>query len=245
MTAPDYISPIVGYRVWRWDAGLKSLNGIQWQPHQALTSVCRAQGSHEIPEARCTCGIYASKSLSHLRRLGYMENRVHGEVNLWGTVVEHQDGWRAQFAYPRNLVVPLAIVPLGMNRLDLWLTSLSAYGCDIFIDGEAGTVPLWRKDSGAAAAGIDLLTQRCSVWYARRAEERGIKRGDRVAVIGSGIAVVEDADSDHVQAILGCRKVLKIERQGIVWCERYTRWETAAGASITLAGRSIQSGGEA
>jgi len=234
MTAPDYISPIVGYRVWQWDAGLKSLNGIQWRPQQALTSVCRAQGRHELPEARCTCGIYASKSLSHLRRLGYTERRICGDVSLWGMVVEHEEGWRAQFAYPKTLVVPLSIVPLSMGRLETWLTSLSAYGCDMFIEGESETVPLWRRDSGVAANGIELLMRRGNVWYARRAEERRIKRGDRVAVIGRGIAVVERADNCLVQAVLGNRGMLTMERERIVWCERYTRWEVAGGASIGL-----------
>ena len=43
MTVPDYISPVVGYRVWQWDAaGLKSLNGELWVPRQPLSAVCRA-----------------------------------------------------------------------------------------------------------------------------------------------------------------------------------------------------------
>ena len=36
MTVPDYISPIVGYRVWQWDAtGLRSLNGENWVAQSA------------------------------------------------------------------------------------------------------------------------------------------------------------------------------------------------------------------
>lgn len=227
MTAPDFISPVVGHRVWQWDVtGLKSLNGIQWHPGEAFAANCRTSGCHEAPQSDCTCGVYASKSSDHLRRIGYSENRICGEVWLWGTVIEHEDGWRAQFAYPRNFVVPLSMVPLGMGRLELWLASLSAYGCDIFVGSEAKTVPLWGNGSGMDGSGLGLLMQRCNGWYVRRAEERRLKPGDRVAVVGHGISVVEQADNSHVRAVLGNRNILRIERDKIVWCEQYMRWET-------------------
>lgn len=196
-----------------------------------MTSQCRTQG-HETPQANCTCGIHASKSVDHLRKLGYAENRICGEVFLWGTVVEHAEGWRAQFAYPKSFVVPISLVPLSMGRVESWLASLSAYGCDIFIDGQTGTVPLWHTSSGVHAGGLDMLVSRSNGWYVRRAEQRQIKRGDRVAVIGYGIAVVEHADRSHVQAVLGNRNELRIGHERIVWCEQYSRWETAVGAMV-------------
>jgi hypothetical protein len=238
MTAPDYVFPVVGYRVWQWDAtGLKSLNGISWHPGEAFTAECRTQGCHEVPRSDCTCGVYASKSLDHLRQLGYTENRIRGEVCLWGTVVEHEGGWRAQLAYPKNFIVPLSLVPLGMSGVESWLATLAAYRCDIFLLGETGTVPLWRTGSGVETNGLGLLVQRCSAWYAKRAEQRQIKRGDRVAVRGHGIAVVERMDNDMVQAVLGGRSVLRIERKEVVWDEQYMRWETAVGAGIRLTAR--------
>lgn len=235
MRAPDYVSPIVGHRVWQSDAaGLKSLNGVSWKSGEPLTAQCRTHGCHESPRPNCTCGIYASKSLDHLRRLGYTESRIHGEVCLWGTVVEHEDGWRAQFAYPKKFVVPLSMVPFGIRRAEPWVAKLAAYGCDIFVLGDTGTVPLWCTGSGVDANGLDVLVQRCSAWYARRAEQRQIKRGDRVAVIGHGIAVVEQADTNQVQAILGNRNMLRIEREEVVWNERNMRWETAVGSGMRL-----------
>ena len=43
MSIPDYISPIVGYRVWTWNTmGLKSLCGERWHPGQSLAARCRA-----------------------------------------------------------------------------------------------------------------------------------------------------------------------------------------------------------
>jgi len=39
MSSPDYISPIVGYRVWTWGTmGLKSLCGVRWHPNQSLAA---------------------------------------------------------------------------------------------------------------------------------------------------------------------------------------------------------------
>jgi hypothetical protein len=159
---------------------------------------------------------------------------MHGEVCLWGTVVEHEDGWRAQYAYPKNFVVPLSMVPFGMGSVERWLAALAAYGCDIFVLGGTGAVPLWRKGSGIDASGLDLLVRRCNAWYARRGEERRLKQGDRIAVLGHGIAVVEQADNDRVHAVLGGRSVLRIERREVVWCEQNMRWETAVGAGIRL-----------
>jgi len=235
MTAPDYISPVVGYRVWQWDAtGLKSLNRIRWRPGDAMTAECKIEGCGEAPQPDCTCGIYASKSLDQLRRIGYTQEFIRGEVWLWGAVVEHEEGWRAQFAYPKNLVVPLSMVPFSMGSVERWLASLAAYCCDIFLDTGGGTVPLWREDSGVSANGFDLLLRRSSAWYAWRAEQRRIKPGDRVAVLGHGIAVVEQADTNQVQALLGGRNVLRIEREQVVWCEQYMRWQTVVGAGIRL-----------
>jgi hypothetical protein len=238
MTAPDFISPVVGYRVWQWDAaGLKSLNGIGWHPGEAFAAECRTQGCHEVPQSNCTCGIYASKSLDHLRRLGFTEQRISGEVCLWGTVAEHEEGWRAQFAYPKNFIVPLSIVPLGMTSVESWLARLAAYGRDIFVLGETGTVPLWHTGSGVDPNGLGLLVRRCEAWYARRAEQQRIKPGDRVTVRSHGIAVVEHADNNQVQAVLGNRNVLRIERKEVVWCEQNMRWETAMGAGVNFTAR--------
>jgi len=133
--------------------------------------------------------------------------------------------------------MPPSLVPLGMSKAREWLAALSGYGCNIFLDGDEGTVPLWRRESGVDASGIDLLVRRSDEWYARRAEERRIKRGDRVAVMGHGIAVVEHANADEVLAVLGKRNVLRIERDKVVWCEQYKRWETAAGTNIGLSAR--------
>ena len=237
MNIPDYIMPVVGYRVWSWDAiGLKSLNGELWMPGQPLSAACRTLAGraedglavHDAPQMNCTCGVYAAKSLDCLRALGYMRyGSIYGQLYLWGAVVEHQLGWRAQFAYPKKLVLPLGTVPFSMGAAESRLTTLSAYSCDIFVHGKTENVPLWLTESGYDAVGLNLLIQRSKVWYSRRAEERRIKPGDRVAVLGHGIAVVEQADHNQVHAALWNRNLLRIGRKQIVWNEQNMRWEAA------------------
>jgi hypothetical protein len=183
--------------------------------------------------------VYAAKSLDCLRALGYMRyGSIYGELYLWGTVVEHQLGWRAQFAYPKKLVLPLDMVPHSMGAAESRLTTLSAYSCDIFVHGKTENVPLWLTESGYDAVGLDLLIQRSKVWYSRRAEERRIKPGDRLAVLGQGIAVVELADRNDVYAVLWNRIRVRIKRGDICWGEQNMRWEAGV---VTAMSRSAVS----
>ena len=236
--APDYVFPIIGCRVWRWGAsGLKSLNGVLWHPGRAASAKCVPRVRHESPRLDCRCGVYAAKTFDRLERMGYTEAEggVRGEVFLWGRVVEHDHGWRAQFAYPRNFVVPISILPPSMSRIQSWLTNLIAYRREIFLLAEEATVPLWLPESGFDPNGTDLILQRCRTSNERRRNERRLKGGDRVAVLGYGIAVVEHADRDLVRAVLGGKDVLIIDRAEVVWDERNARWETSVGARVRSA----------
>jgi hypothetical protein len=167
----------------------------------------------------------------HLRKIRYDRYGIPGEVLLWGMVLEHDLGWRAQYAYPKNFLVPLDMVPLGMGAAESWLGTLAAYGCDVSVSGKDGIVPLWTKSAGYDRAGLDLLVRRCREWYARRGEERRVKRGDRIAVLGRGIAVVEQADDAQVQAVLWNRSLLRIGRREICWNQENFRWEATQGST--------------
>ena len=148
MTIPDYVSPIVAYRTWQWDAlGLRSLNNERWLPNHCLAAACRrghggwnvADGKaapldgHEAPQDGCSCGVYAAKDFTYLRNSGYADFGVHGEVYLWGKVVEHRFGWRAQYAYPKSVVLPPDAIPFKMSAFESRLETLTAYGADISI----------------------------------------------------------------------------------------------------------------
>ena len=185
MRVPDYIAPIIGYRLWQCDvAGLKSLNGVPWIPGKPLTAGCGVlrhgkfvflppHFAHDTPQVDCRCGVYGAKRLDSLQSMCFWDSGVRGEVFLWGTVVEHERGWRAQFAYPKTLHLPCDTLPVTLAEIESRLHSLVRYHCDIFIARDGASIPLWRKDSGLDAAGTDFLTSRGKEWYAR-ANMRGI-----------------------------------------------------------------------
>lgn len=59
---------------------------------------------HKAPMIGCSCGIYAHKHVNG----SYMQSapgsyHAWGEVYLWGKIQEYEDGYRAQFAYPKSL----------------------------------------------------------------------------------------------------------------------------------------------
>jgi hypothetical protein len=186
---------------------------------------------HDAPKADCRCGVYASKSLDDLRSIRVWESGVRGEAWLWGTVVEHERGWRAQFAYPRTLVLPADILPIALTEIQSRLESLVAYCCDIFIAHDAESIPLWRKDSGIDGAGLAFLMCRGKEWYGRHKQHRTIKTGDRVAILGRGIGVVEQANDTHALVLLWNRTLLRISRKEIVWDKPNMRWE-ASGSGV-------------
>ncbi len=247
MTVPDYISPIVGYRVWQWDAtGLRSLNGEKWVAHQPLSAVCRADTSGsiaglskathnpaELPDFSCTCGVYAAKTIEHLHQCGYKKFGVHGEVYLWGKVVEHERGWRAQFAYPKTLFLAADTIPFSLLEINARLKTLAEFGTDIFLLRDHERVALWRNGSGYDAPGLDYLINRRKEYYVRRGSERTLRKGDRVALLGLGIAVVELANSKEVGLVLGNRQILRVARKDIALNQQNMRWECEADSAIS------------
>ena len=131
-TVPDAIEPIVGWRAWRVrDTGaafvLTSANeSTIWAPGETLNATCARAGDHGTPAPDCTCGVYASRqpglavellppyirSVSSIIApsiLGYDTVMAVGLVSLWGEIVVCEWGWRAQFAYPRELFVPSSV----------------------------------------------------------------------------------------------------------------------------------------
>lgn len=242
MTIPDYISPIVGYRVWQWDAvGLKSLNGELWVPGRRLSALCRADArgfisglprfahdSNQLPHPSCTCGVYAAKTVEHLRQCGYRRFGVHGEVSLWGTVVEHERGWRAQFAYPKTLYLATDAIPFSLSEINSRLKTLAEFGTDIFLLCDGKRVALWKRGSGFDAAGLDYLINRRKDYYVRRGSERTLRKGDRVALLGLGIGVVEETNTKEVGLVLGNRNIVRVARRDIALNEQNRRWECEA-----------------
>jgi hypothetical protein len=122
---------------------------VDWPPRQPLVAEC----DRETPFARCTCGIYATKTFEDLKANSYNFDATVGfrshsprmspsdelvwvvaEVKLWGEVRRGTIGYRAQKAYPKTVCVPGHKWELGrlISRL---------YDCNLrFIDRFTGEV---------------------------------------------------------------------------------------------------------
>jgi hypothetical protein len=87
----------------------------------------------------CTCGVYAARTLDHLTEINYRDFGIHGEVNLWGKVWQHKLGYRAEFAYPRNFVVPPGFLPANLSILESKVKALTAYGQPVIVEASGRT----------------------------------------------------------------------------------------------------------
>ena len=92
---------ITGYRAFhvRRNGKLATLNQRTLNEGPEHPAVCdptmRAyllRDEHESPAWGCTCGYYAVPAPTHDWHASW-----HAVVELWGTVIEHDDGWRAQY----------------------------------------------------------------------------------------------------------------------------------------------------
>lgn len=184
-----------------------------------------AEAANEVPHRKCTCGIYAAKNSEHLRQIGYADGGVCGEVYLWGTVVEHKLGWRSQFAYPKSLSLPLSLLPFTLAELNARLQTLIAFRTDIFVLRNNETIRLWKHDGGFDTNGLDYMISLRGEHYLRQQQERALHKGDRVALLGIGIAVVEQAGGEEVLVMLGNRFSVRIARKDIVLNKHNLRWE--------------------
>jgi len=142
-------------------------------------------------------------------------------------VVEHTLGWRAQFAYPKSLFLPHDAIPFTLTEIEARLRTLIAFDTEIFIFGEHESICFWKNGSGFDAAGLDYVIKTRKDYYIRRQRERTLKKGDRVAVLGRGIAVVEQADDKEALVVLN-RLVLRIACKDIVLNQQNMRWECEA-----------------
>ena len=120
---PVVVEPVVGWRIWNlsedtaedmagprlWPAGAGG--DLAWPPRRPVEARCtiprwlRTGGPHEPPGLGCRCGVYAARSLDVFarERPAWPPPTVVGRASLWGRVVDHDRGWRAQFAYPARL----------------------------------------------------------------------------------------------------------------------------------------------
>jgi len=102
------VEPIVAWRTWAFtgrrdgsDLLLRPVAGRSrpWRPMQTAEAVCKHTRMHASPNVGCTCGLHGTHGIDILRRTRCPA--VLGRVALWGRVIEHDFGYRAQYAYPQ------------------------------------------------------------------------------------------------------------------------------------------------
>lgn len=85
---------------------------------------------------QCDCGFYVTKDYQELS-LSTTILGIAGSASLWGTVVEHDKGWRGQYARIESLIQnPLALKVFG-QEYDILLDNLSnKYNVPIIKEGD-------------------------------------------------------------------------------------------------------------
>lgn len=142
VTPPEYVVEteprtklVIGYRSWNvrvlatGKVELYSLNtGGQGQPiiwpyAAPIRAYCSRMTRHDTqaPQAFCSCGIYAWQTLQGIYEYSTRGgHRVYGQVGLWGRIVETENGYRAEYAYPLALTVK-ALRPMPGFPIKRWV----------------------------------------------------------------------------------------------------------------------------
>ena len=121
MSAGDPQEPVVGWRIWRVTGdGLRAtVWDTPWPARERFDARCRRGSAaywsdeppagHRAPDPGCDCGVYAFKRREDAEQLA--REKVDGDViavgrvSLWGRVIETELGFRAERAYPYDLVL--------------------------------------------------------------------------------------------------------------------------------------------
>lgn len=156
--APDLVEPVDAWRAWNprrefldtIDVGLppyahavgyrlRPVGGFRtadpvWYPRKRAEASClglrrvEQDQIHRAPEEGCFCGLWGFSSLARLLVMRESASLVIGEVALWGKVIVTERGYRAQYGYPRRL-----IVRENGERSPLMASELAIYGVPVEI----------------------------------------------------------------------------------------------------------------
>ncbi len=127
---PLTTEPILAWRAWTL-SGHRDGTGLRlrpiagsrrpWPPLRPARAACKRARFHSAPEWACTCGLHATRTPDLLRRT--RDPAVVGTVALWGRVIEHELGYRGEFAYPQRLRL--------VCYLCFWRRDLASSGSDV------------------------------------------------------------------------------------------------------------------
>ena len=112
LTVERTTEPLMAWRAWaltgRRDGTELLLRPVAgrsrpWRPREPAEAACKHARLHAAPNVDCSCGLHATHDPGILRRT--RTPAVLGRVALWGRVIEHDLGFRAEFGYPQLLAL--------------------------------------------------------------------------------------------------------------------------------------------
>lgn len=103
---------VEGWRSWNWEGGC--LHGV-WDAWPTEEYRAKCGDCEDVPRWNHSCGIYAVKDPRNIYRF-HRGTEVVGRVEMWGSVIEHEHGYRAERARITDLWV--ASEPLAREITD-------------------------------------------------------------------------------------------------------------------------------
>lgn len=148
-----YVNPFPPYRLRSISSGADT-DKDGWPGMTAMRGTCSNKPASEITDHKCPswehrCGVHAVKDADKVSKWGAV--RVHhssekvtviGEIEMWGRVLEYEEGFRAEWAYPLKLYVPSRlpdVFELSSEQLaeKLWETYLT----EVVVDDDIFNIP--------------------------------------------------------------------------------------------------------
>lgn len=100
---PEEVEAYRGFKIQSDKDNTPVLKGSRARWHYAYPGPAECIGNshrigirteHKSPHPLCTCGYHALRTRNQISTIF----PVHAKVLLWGTIIEHEDGWRAEHA---------------------------------------------------------------------------------------------------------------------------------------------------
>ena len=125
---------IIGWRIWRLCNGLlhSVIVSYTWYP-----GVFERSGIKKDGYCNYNPGYHAFKDKSQAERdtplLAYWSPSVIGSVAMWGEVIEHQRGWRSEYAAVQSIIKITGDIGIW-SRQRLLLDLGKKYGCPVMTE---------------------------------------------------------------------------------------------------------------
>ena len=163
----DVPGPLIGYRIWRLgmetgtpggypDKGRLISIGIgpyflgaipSPADHKPILGIAPKICSTTPPSLGCMCGYWAFKRPTYIGPPA--TEIVYGRVILWGKVICHENGYRAQFIYPLEVIVvkPHPLFNLSPAVYEALEECKRLYGCKVGSVGAYSELKeRWKKE---------------------------------------------------------------------------------------------------